>query len=468
MFLPLTSATLALIFIFLQAKALGQSGFYIIELPTSLSRKPGQDLYLSALPASKRPDITYRWLWNGSTNLPASTQTLGTSLFLPFLAITNAGEYALIAVDGGQTPLATNKCTVNVVPNAPGPSGFDGFAANSGRWSGIYGLGGTNGICSGDSFWEVSGGFLNLRMTNRTPTGDTGTSYLWDYQMPGNRNWEVTVTATITTNLSMSSGLDFFELRLGCSIPESRTVAGGPRCGLGISFAVQPNKRFLMGHVETTGAPEPNHTNPTNISTTSVELKLVYTNQVLQAFHRIPPSSFWNLLETNPVSGVVLSNGFQVELVGYATRSFAVTSGNACFDNFKASVSLPVFFGNHGVTNIASDGFSHLMKYAYGAASPTNLINPLLLPSASIKTNREGQPMLTLSYYARTDDPDLMLQPCWSTNIATLAEAWSTNVQVTSLGMLNTNGLALEWREAAIPMDSHPRKFLRLKTILNQ
>jgi hypothetical protein len=124
-----------------------------------------------------------------------------------------------------------------------------------------------------------------------------------------------------------------------------------------------------------------------------------------------------------------------------------------------------IFFGNLNPTNVASDGLSYLMKYAYGAADPTSPISQTLRPVTTLSTDTNGLPVLALAYYARTNDTNLSIQPVWSTNLSAPAGNWASNVVVTTLGTTtNTNGLLLERRQATVPVDSNSKKFLRLKT----
>lgn len=128
-----------------------------------------------------------------------------------------------------------------------------------------------------------------------------------------------------------------------------------------------------------------------------------------------------------------------------------------------------IFFGNLNPTNVASDGLSYLMKYAYGAADPTSPISQNLRPVTTLSTNTNGQPILALTYYARTNDTNLTLQPVWNENLSAPAANWASNVVVTTLGTTtNTNGLVLERRQATVPVDSNSKKFLRLRTTLKQ
>jgi hypothetical protein len=127
-----------------------------------------------------------------------------------------------------------------------------------------------------------------------------------------------------------------------------------------------------------------------------------------------------------------------------------------------------LFFGSLNPTNVASDGLTYLMKYAYGAADPTNPISQSLRPVTTLTNNGSGQPVLALTYFVRTNDTNLSTQPVWHTNLSDPAPSWSSNVTVTVLGTTNTNGLTLEQRQATIPVDSDSRKFLRLKATLNQ
>jgi hypothetical protein len=127
-----------------------------------------------------------------------------------------------------------------------------------------------------------------------------------------------------------------------------------------------------------------------------------------------------------------------------------------------------IFFGNLDPTNVASDGLTYLMKYAYGAANPTSPISHALRPVTTLTTNTNGQPVLALTYYARTNDTNLFIQPIWSSELSSPTSSWQSNVTVNTLGVINTNDLVLEQRKATVPIDSTAKKFLRLKATLNK
>ena len=143
-------------------------------------------------------------------------------------------------------------------------------------------------------------------------------------------------------------------------------------------------------------------------------------------------------------------------------------------DNFAAIIQPPVsspaeiFFGTLEPTNVASDGLTYLMKYAYGAANPTSPISQALRPVTTLTTNTNGQPALALTYYARTNDTNLLIQPIWSSELTSPTSSWQSNVTVNTLGVTNTNGLVLEQRKATVPIDATAKKFLRLKATLNK
>jgi len=127
-----------------------------------------------------------------------------------------------------------------------------------------------------------------------------------------------------------------------------------------------------------------------------------------------------------------------------------------------------IFFGNLDPTNVASDGLTYLMKYAYGAADPTNPISQSLRPVTTLTNNGSGQPVLALTYFVRTNDTNLLIQPIWSSELTSSTSSWQSNVTVNTLGVTNTNGLVLEQRKATVPIDSTAKKFLRLKATLNK
>lgn len=162
--------------------------------------------------------------------------------------------------------------------------------------------------------------------------------------------------------------------------------------------------------------------------------------------------------------------GFEIELIGYAQPSFLMPQGVASFDNFLAGVSSysDSFFGGRQPGEVASDGMTHLMRYALGASEVGTPLTRSLLPITTLATNSSNQTVLTLTYYARTNDTNLFLQPVWHTELAAPTSSWSSNVAVTTLGTTNTNGLVLERRQATVPVDGNSKKFLRLKATLSQ
>jgi len=160
-----------------------------------------------------------------------------------------------------------------------------------------------------------------------------------------------------------------------------------------------------------------------------------------------------------------------VTITGYFEVGASETLPEIYADNFSAKIiqSLSeIFFGNLDPTNVASDGLTYLMKYAYGAANPTSPISHALRPVTTLTTNTNGQPVLALTYYARTNDTNLLIQPIWSSELTSPTSSWQSNVTVNTLGVTNTNGLVLEQRKATVPIDSTAKKFLRLKATLNK
>jgi len=160
-----------------------------------------------------------------------------------------------------------------------------------------------------------------------------------------------------------------------------------------------------------------------------------------------------------------------VTITGYFEVGASETLPEIYADNFSAKIiqSLSeIFFGNLDPTNVASDGLTYLMKYAYGAANPTSPISHALRPVTTLTTNTNGQPVLALTYYARTNDTNLFIQPIWSSELSSPTSSWQSNVTVNTLGITNTNGLVLEQRKATVPIDSTAKKFLRLKATLNK
>lgn len=168
-----------------------------------------------------------------------------------------------------------------------------------------------------------------------------------------------------------------------------------------------------------------------------------------------------------PAPGVNKPVTANLTLTGTESAHYTITQPTGLTGTIQSLSE--IFFGNLDPTTVASDGLTYLMKYAYGAADPTSPISQNLRPVTTLSTDTNGQPVLALTYYARTNDTNLSIQPVWNANLSAPAADWASNVVVTTLGTTtNTNGLVLERRQATVPVDSNSKKFLRLKTTLKQ
>jgi hypothetical protein len=120
-----------------------------------------------------------------------------------------------------------------------------------------------------------------------------------------------------------------------------------------------------------------------------------------------------------------------------------------------ASRIVNVSMANNG-TNVASNGLSDLINYAFGATSPNTPVSPALLPSNSISGGS-----FVMTYVARTN-ANVTVVPNVNTAL-TNSNGWTTNgVSVSTIGTVATNGTILDRRQATVPVQG-AGKFLRLR-----
>jgi hypothetical protein len=101
-----------------------------------------------------------------------------------------------------------------------------------------------------------------------------------------------------------------------------------------------------------------------------------------------------------------------------------------------------------------------LQNYAFGAASPSSTLSKSSLPSSAVVSGK-----LVLTYYVRQEatNPNLVV-PQLSTDLASpgnWADLGSSSIATISIDTVD--GVQVVKKTASVPVDSTPRKFLRLK-----
>lgn len=536
--------------------ATGATGLIYPSLPTTLTRRSGQPLFISASPRDPG-SYTFAWKKGSVTNpdlpfVPGFTNHLAT-YYLGNPSPSDSGNYYLLISKDGQS-YGTNSTTLTITTNAPAGPRSDDFSGDLGRWNGVW------GFDAHDAYLKVSSGRLQV-ISDKAGSENTQSFYFWDHLLPSDQSWEISVDAYLDASITppLTETYFYHSLRLEASIPVNLTNLNDGTSGLEINFAEDEDglgnrRRTIQNVLSITNDPgwAELTPNPLPLTQTSVSLRLRFesTNKTLTSYFRTNSSTAWQTAAVTNFSSLPISqftNGFAIQIGSIAEPSFVITEGQAWFDNFSlkydlslsnaavvtknydgtrtatitgtlagvvsgdavnhdgsgifntseagsnkpvtANLSLSgthaqnylivqptgltgtirslsdVYFGNLNPTNQASDGLSYLLKYAYGAADPTNPISQTLRPVTTLTTS-SGQPVLTLTYYMRTNDTNLNLQPVWSSTLTGAPASWSTNVTVASLGTTNTNGLVLERRQATIPIDNTSKKFLRLKATL--
>ena len=531
------------------------SGLIYPSLPPTLSRRPGEPIFLSASPRDVG-SYTYEWKKNGNL-LPVVSgfESHQSTYYLGNPSSGDNGIYSLIISRNGQ-PYGTNSTILTVSNNAPTGPRSDNFEADLGRWNGVW------GFDAHDGYLKLGFGRLQA-ISDKAGSENTQAFYFWDNRLPTDQSWEVTVDAFMDANIHAPIAEDYFyhSLRLGADIPVHLTNDFFSANGLGVNFAEdkdgEGNRRRTIQSVlssTTSGWAELLPVNlPLNQTMISLRLRYESSSKTLTSSYRSSSSADWQVTGSSNFDSLPtaqLQNGFRLHLSSIAEPSFVISEGQAYFDNFtlKYDLSLSnaavatksfdgapnatitgtligvapgdsvshdgaglfdtsakgvnkpvtanlaltgtesahytitqptgltgtiqslseIFFGNLDPTNVASDGLTYLMKYAYGAANPTSPISHALRPVTTLTTNTNGQPVLALTYYARTNDTNLFIQPIWSSELSSPTSSWQSNVTVNTLGITNTNGLVLEQRKATVPIDSTAKKFLRLKATLNK
>lgn len=535
------------------------TGLIYPSLPPTLTRRPGQPVFLSASPRDVGT-YTYAWKKGSPTNsnlpfMPGFTNHLATYYFGNPSSSDNGTYYLIVMRDG--LSYGTNSTTITFATNAPAGPRSDDFSGDLGRWNGVW------GFDAHDTYLKVASGKLQV-VSDKAGSENTQAFYFWDRLLPSDQSWELSVDAYLDATISPPPTELYFyhSLRLKAEIPLSLSDFSTGSIGLGINFGEDKDglgnrRRAIQNVLAITNDPGwvEVPSNALLLSQNSVGLRLRYesSTKVLSSYFRTNLSSTnWQLAAFTNFSSLPpaqLQNGFSVHIGNIAEPSFVIQEGQAYFDNFSLKYGLSlsngtvttktydgsrnatingtlvgvvsgdsvnhdeaglfntpdagsnkpvagnlsltgshsanytinqplglagtirslseVFFGSLNPTSVASDGLSYLMKYAYGAADPTSPIGHALRPVTALSTGTNGQPVLALTYYTRTNDTNLSIQPVWNTNLSAPVVGWESNVTVITLGTNSTNGLVLERRQATVPVDSNSKKFLRLKTTLN-
>jgi hypothetical protein len=299
-------------------------------LPATLSRRLGQDLFLSVSPRDEGT-FTYEWRKDGQAITPLSFGK--QTYFKSDLKSSDSGTYSVVVKRNG-TVYATNQTILTVTNTAPGPDGGDDFTVDSTRWSGIWGMD------SHDSYLEVNSGQLDFVM-DKAGSANTQAFRIWDHRMPSQQNWEMQIDTYIQTGFSPSG---FFALRFEASAPQSLQTL--QMNGLEAEFAYSPSYGGRSISTKSVGSSAGATLNPTvypGSSTTNVSFKLSWNaaSKVLSSFYDAngPLSGYsWSTSATKNYSALPaaqLSSGFSIIMDGIAEPSFLLPAGKAYFKNFS-------------------------------------------------------------------------------------------------------------------------------------
>ena len=161
----------------------------------------------------------------------------------------------------------------------------------------------------------------------------------------------------------------------------------------------------------------------------------------------------------NPALAVVfstpLSSGLQASF-DPSTSTVTVASPGPNYSSWAGTAAMD--------SDEDGNGMSALLEYAFGANAPGQM-DPNRKPSTAI-TNIGGTNHLALTYYVRTGDASLQVEPQYNLDLSG-SGGWTNNPSVISVSTnptTFTNGIghSLEERTARVQTDG-TRKFLRLK-----
>jgi len=269
-------------------------------------------------------------------------------------------------------------------------------------------------------------------------------------------NVTIVNTKTTTSQVTLSTATDILLEKLGIN-----QAKGSLRFADGDTYT--PYADFQDYHVQLTNLDQ--QAFAPRISS------LANTNHLVgQAFSFQPSAthapSFWSAtnlpggLSINSSSGLISgtptnSGSWTISVVasntwGGTTNTFGLTVVSLASN----------WFGSLAPTNLAPDGMTYLLKYAYGGR--TNSHDGDLRPSMGSQSNQ-----MTFTFFARTNDTNLSILPVSGTNLADPA-SWSTsNLTVVSAGTTNRNGETLAIRRVTLPLTNNPEKrFVRLQVQL--
>jgi len=158
----------------------------------------------------------------------------------------------------------------------------------------------------------------------------------------------------------------------------------------------------------------------------------------------------------NAAVSVTTNNPVDTSVPGTYHVTYTATDSKS--NNAITNRTVNVVMQNGG-TNKGTDGFADITRYSFGGTGPDPLPRALC-PSSSI-TNLSGVNQLALTYYTRTN-ANVVNVPMVSGDLG--SAGWTTsNVTVTTLGTVSTNGAVLQQRRATTPVTGG-KKFLRLQT----
>ena len=302
-------------------------------LPATLSRRPGQDLFLSVSPRDNGT-FTYDWKKNGQTIAPLAFGK--HAYFKAGLQSADSGTYSVVVRRNGSL-YASNQTVLTLTNTAPGPFGVDDFSTSSTRWSGLW------GFDAHDSYLEVNQGQLDY-VLDKAGSENSQAFQIWDTRLPSSQNWEVVVDTFIEQEVSPAG---FFALRLGVAAPVSPSGGLEKLNGLEINFA---NSRYGGGkkiqNIKTipTGDGWLELSQPAlNQSTTAVALRMKWdaVTKVLTSYYDSNGATggyVWTQSATNNLSSLPssqLAAGFYPLVSGIAEPSFLLPAGQAYFKNFQ-------------------------------------------------------------------------------------------------------------------------------------
>jgi len=152
-------------------------------------------------------------------------------------------------------------------------------------------------------------------------------------------------------------------------------------------------------------------------------------------------------------------NPVDTKVPGSYTVTYTATDSKS--NTATATRTVNVRFAGGG-TNRGPEGLPDAVRFALGADG-TNRMDAALMPTSVMSNNT-----LVLNYHGRPGTTPVELMPVVSTDLAN-SNSWTTSgITVSNVGTTNVNGVALERRQASVPMNDGTRKFLRLRATTSQ